>query len=154
MHASDVVESIPSARLDDAVLPAVRMVLRHDLPGLIVIDEQGRAVAGISSVDLLRATLPRYVRNEPCIARLYGEEHGDLIAAQLAGASVRDVIGDIAGRIPVARRQATLVEVAEMMARLCCPVVLVERDADSMLGMVTANGLLKVLLAAVEDSPQ
>nr|WP_198151643.1 hypothetical protein [Kibdelosporangium sp. MJ126-NF4] len=104
-------------------------------------------------MDLLRAVLPNYVRDEPCLARLYGEEHGDLIAARLMGLSIHEVIGGLAGRIPVARRQATLVELAEMMARLGCSVVLVERDADSMLGMVTANGLLKALVAAVEGRP-
>lgn len=154
MHAADVVETLPTAGLDDAVLSALRMVLRHGLPALVVADDQGNVVAGLSSVELLRAALPRYMRDEPCLARVYGGDHEDRLVAQLAGTSVRELVSELADRVPVARQEATVMELAEMMARRCCPVVLVERaDSDGgVLGVVTANGLLKVLLARAGEA--
>jgi CBS domain-containing protein len=151
MHAADVVETLPTARLDDAVLPAVRMVSQRNLPGLVVADDGGQVVACVSSADLLRLVLPRYMRDDPFLARVCDEAHADRIAGVLVGTPIRDVITEVAGRVPVARADATIVELAELMARECCTLVLVENDEGRTLGIVTANHLLEVLVAATEE---
>jgi CBS-domain-containing membrane protein len=158
MHAADVVETIPTARPDDEVLSAVRMVCRQGLPRLVVADERGDLVGCLSSIDLLRLVLPRYLQEDPGLARVVDEEHAEGIAAALAGTSVRDVIGtsvrDVIGgatnRVPWVRSRATVVEIAEQMVLRSCPIVLVTGDDGAMLGIVTANRLLGLLMDAAE----
>jgi CBS domain-containing protein len=149
MHAADVVETIPTARPDDEVLSAVRMVCRHGLPGLVVADERGDLVGCLSSIDLLRLVLPRYLQDDPGLARVFDEEHADRIAAALAGTSVRDVAGAMK-RVPMVRSEATVVEIAELMVLRSCPIVLVKGEDGGTLGVVTANRLLLLLMDAVE----
>ncbi|MDQ4093991.1 MAG: CBS domain-containing protein [Actinomycetota bacterium] len=152
MRAANVVETLPTARPGDDVLSAVGMVSRHGLPGLVVADERGEVVGCMSSIDLLRLALPPYVRADPGLARVFDEEHADRIAAALAGTRVRDVVGEATDRIPMAPPQATVVELAELMARKCCPLVLVEKAEGGTLGIITVNRLLKLLVAAAEDA--
>ena len=155
MRASDVVQTLPAARLVDAVLPAMRTVVRRDLPGLVVVDEQDQVVACVSLTDLLGLVLPRYMRDEPCLARTFGEAHADRVAEALLGTTVREVIGEVSERIPVVRADATLVELAETMSRQRCALVMVEQRETGMLGVVTAGKLLEVLVdAAVGDTPR
>jgi CBS domain-containing protein len=149
MRAAGVVETLPTARLDDDILSAVGLVLRHGLPGLVAADEHGLVVGCVSSVDLLRLALPRYLRGEPALARTFDEGRADRIAAALAGIRVGDVVDEAAGWIPSARPQATLVEVVELMARQRCPLVLVEKEEGGVLGVVTANRLIELLVTAV-----
>lgn len=79
MHAADIVETLPTAGLDEELLSAISTVVRHRLPGLAVTDEQGKVVGCVSSVDLLRASLPRYLHGDPRLARV-------LVAAAADGA--------------------------------------------------------------------
>jgi CBS domain-containing protein len=152
MHAADVTETLPTVRPSDDVLFAVRMVTQHHLPGLVVADELGEVVGCMSSVDLLRLTLPFYVQEEPGLARVFDEEHADHIAAALVGTRVRDVMGAASARIPIARPQATVIELAELMAERCCPLVVVARPRGGTLGVVTANHLLELLAEAAEGA--
>jgi CBS domain-containing protein len=154
MHASDVVEVLPTARLDDAVLPAVRMVTDQSLPGLIVVDDAGQVVTCISSVDLLRLALPRYLGDDPYLARVFDEHHADRVAACLVGIAVRDVVGQTEGRTPVVRPDATVVEIADLMVKEASPLVMVKRENGETLGIVTANRLLEALANAAEDAPR
>lgn len=153
MHAVDVVEVLPTAGPDDAVVSALRLVCQHRLPALVVADEHGEVVGCVSLVDLVRLALPPYLRDEPIMARVFDERHADRIAAALVGTRVRDVLDEVADRVPVARPDATVVELAELMARRCCPVALI-RGKGATLGVVTANRLLTALLAAVGDSAE
>ena len=155
MRASDVVQTLPAARLVDAVLPAMRTVAQRDLPGLVVVDEQDRVVACVSLTDLLALVLPRYMRDEPCLARTLGEAHADRVAEGLAGSTVRDVVGQLTERTPVVRADATLVELAETMSRQRCTLVMVEQRETGVLGVVTAGRLLEVLVdAAAGETPR
>lgn len=148
MRASDVVQTLPAARLVDAVLPAMRTVARRDLPGLVVVDEQDRVVACVLLSDLVGLVLPRYMRDEACLARTFGEADADRIAEWLMGASVGDVVGEVEEQIPVVRADATLVELAETMSRQRCALVMVEQRETGVLGVVTAGRLLEVLVDA------
>jgi CBS-domain-containing membrane protein len=153
MHAVDVIETLPTARPEDAVLSALRLVCQHGLPGLVVADEHGDVVGCMSSVDLVQLALPRYLRDQPIIARVFNEEHADHIAAALVDTRLRDVLGEMADRVPVVRPDATVVELAELMARRSCPIALIRQEHKT-LGIVTANRLLTALLAALPDSAE
>jgi CBS domain-containing protein len=153
MYAADVVETLPTARPDDDVLSAVRLVAEHGLPGLVIADERGDVVGCVSSVDLLGMSLPRYLWEGPSIARVLDEEHADRIAAAMAGTRVRDLMGEVTDRVPVARPQATVAELAALMVRRRWPLVVVEREGGGTLGIVTIGRLLRLLAAAVEEAP-
>jgi CBS domain-containing protein len=155
VRASDLAQTLPTARLVDGVLPAMRTVVRRELPGLVVVDEQDQVVACVSVTDLLGLALPRYLRGEQCLARTFSEAQADRIAEWLLGAAVRDVVGDVTERIPVVRADATVVELAETMSRRRCALVMVEQRETGVLGVVTAGRLLEVLVdAAVGDTPR
>ena len=154
MLAADVVETLPTARPGDEVLSAVQMVSQRGLPGLVVADERGEVLGCLSSVDLLRLALPRYLMEDPGLARVFDEEHADRIAAALVGTRVSDVLGRARDRVPMARPRATVVELAELMARWCCPLVVVQKEGGGTLGVVTANRLLELLVAAAGDAPR
>ena len=153
MHASDVVETLPTASPDDDVLSAVRMVVRRRLPALVVADERGEVVGCMSKIDLLRVALPRYLHEDPNPAQVFDEEHADRIAATLVGARVGDVVGEAADRIPVAHARATLIELAELMVKWSCPLVVVAREHGGTLGVVSADHLLELLVAAAGEAP-
>lgn len=152
MHAADVTQALPTVRPSDYVLSAVRTVTRHSLPGLVVADAQGEVVGCMSSIDLLRLTLPRYVQEEPGLARVFDETHADLIAAALVGVRVSEVVGEASASIPIARPRATVIELAELMAERSSPIVVVARERGGTLGVVTVNHLLELLVQAAEGA--
>lgn len=150
MHASEVVATLPTARLDDPVLRAAQLVTRESAPGLAVTDENGEVVACMSSLDLLWLTMPRYLRDAPRLAGVIDEEHADRIAEALRGTRVRDVVRELTDRIPSAGPDATIVELADLMMKKSSSLVQVQERGGHILGTVTAHGLLEALLA-VED---
>jgi CBS-domain-containing membrane protein len=152
MHAADLVEELPSVRPDDDILSAMRMVAREHLPGLVVADEHGEVVGCMSVIDLLRLALPRYIHDELGLARVVDEQHADRVAATLVGISVLEVVGEASAHIPMARPQATMVELAELMAERCSPLVVVARKQGGTLGVVTATHLLELLVQAAEGA--
>ena len=152
MHAADVTETLPTVRPSDEVLSAVRMVTRHHLSGLVVADEQGEVVGCMSSIDLLQLTLPRYLQEEPGLARVFDEEHADRIAAALVGIRVSEVLGEASARVPIVRPRATLIELAELMVERRSPIAVVARAQGGTLGVVTVNHLLELLIQSAEGT--
>lgn len=152
MHAADVVEELSAARPDDDVLSAVRTVCENGLPGLVVVDDQGDVVGCIPSIDLLRLAMPRYLQDDPGLARVFDEDYADHIAARLIGTRVRDLLGEAMNRVPVARPRATVVEVAELMVVWSCPLVVVEKEGGGTLGVVTANRLLDLFVTGAGEA--
>jgi CBS-domain-containing membrane protein len=148
MRAADVVETLPTVPMDADLLSAVRLVVGRRLPGLVVADDRGQVVGCMSLIDLLRVALPRYLHEDPNLARVFDDEHADRIAATLVGSQVKDVVGRGAERIPLARARATLVELAELMVQWSCPLVVVAREDGATLGVVSADRLLDLLVSA------
>ena len=149
MRAADVIEALPTVPRFD-LLSAVRLVVARRLPGLVVADERGQVIGCMSLIDLLRVALPRYLHEDPNLARVFDDEHADRIAATLVGSRVGDVMGRTAERIPSARAGATLVELAELMVQWSCPLLVVAREDGATLGVVSANGLLALLAATAQ----
>lgn len=148
MHAADVAQACPVVRVDDSAMAAVETVVAHDLPGLVVVDEVGRVVACLSSVDLLRLALPAYLRDQPCLSRVIGEAAADRIAVRLVDVPLRQLVTGAEGTVPEAAPTATLVELAELMSRCGCALALVRSGQDGTgYGVVTVNRLLAALAA-------
>lgn len=82
----------------------------------------------------------------------FDEGHADRIAAALVGIRVSEVVGEASAHIPIARPQATLIELAELMTERSSPIVVVARARGGTLGVVTANHLLELLVQAAEGA--
>lgn len=155
MHAAEVAQDLPVVRIGESAMSAIRVVVAHGLPGLVITDETNRVVACVSAADLLRLVLPDYLRGRPCLSRVLGEDVADRIAARLVDVPLRQVVTECTGSVPEARSEATLVELAELMSRRGCTLALVRSDGGGVSGVVTLHRLLEALVAgaAGEQAP-
>jgi CBS domain-containing protein len=145
MRAAELVEEYPVVGLDADGFQAARLLAERRLPGLIVVDAEGRPHTVLPGSQVLRFVIPRYVQEDTALARVFDEEHADVMARKLRGTRVRDLLPKAPVELPVVAHDATAMEIAAVMARLRSPLVAVLRDRE-VLGAVTVSRLLGVLL--------
>ncbi|XVS61612.1 CBS domain-containing protein [Actinosynnema sp. CA-299493] len=145
MHASDIAVNVPTVTVHDPVARAVRVMAVSRLPGLIVVDERSRPLMVLPGTQVLRLVVPSAYQEDPALARAVDEAHADRFWLESDDLTV----GDCAPRRPVkpvtARADATLLEVAALMARLHSPLVAVVDAAGALLGAVTLERLITSL---------
>lgn len=151
MRAQDVAEEYPLVSLDDEALEAAELIAARRLPGVVVVDGDGRPVAVLPGSQVLRFIIPPYVQEDPSLARVFDERTADLCADRLRGRRVRELVppADDRPELPVVEGDATVVECAAMMARLHSPVLVVADD-QGVHGVVTTSHLLALLLPGVD----
>ena len=148
MLARDLAEPYPTVTLDSDALDAARTLAEQRLPGLIVLDEDGRPYTVLPGSQVLRFVVPTYVQDDPALARAYDEKSADELCGKLASRQVREVLPprkDLLD-LPIVAPDATAIEVAAVMAGLRSPVVAVV-DGSTLLGAIRLNRLLEHLLA-------
>lgn len=138
-------EEYPVVRLDTDALDAARLLAEHRLPGIVVTDDNGVPEAVLPASQVVRFIVPRYVQDDPSLAGVLDESMCDRIADKLRGKKVRDVIPEQLRKVPAARADDTIIEVAAVMARLRCPLIAVLKD-DELIGVITASRLLAAAL--------
>ena len=135
-------------RPETGALDALRVLTTAGLPGLIVHDGESYVIVPASQV--LRVALPRYVLDDPSLARVWDEASADVLAARLVDVHVSDLVAALARRDeapePAVDGDATMVEIAAVMAAGRVPMVAVV-DEGRYLGVVTVNALVERLLA-------
>jgi CBS domain-containing protein len=140
----------PTVTPDSSALEAARLLAEHLLPGLIVVDDKRHPLAVLPGSQLLRFVIPRYVQDDPTLARVYDEFHADQLCAKLAGKRVADVLPDDHRPPPIVDADATAMEIATLMANTRSPLIAVADDAEStdgpVIGVITVPRLLKPLL--------
>jgi CBS domain-containing protein len=139
-------EPFPVVGLDSDAHEAALLLAENRLPGLIVTDEAGKPYAVLPASQVVRFLVPRYVQDDPSLARVIDESRADRVAEKLSGTPVRKLLPDKRERpaeLPVVRSDDTVLEVAALMARLRCPLVVVADD-DRILGAITASRLLEL----------
>ncbi len=145
MHASDIAVNVPTVTVHDPVALAVRVMAVSRLPGLVVVDERSRPHLVLPGTQVLRLAVPGAYQEDPALARAVDEEHADHFWQELGDLTV----GDCAPRRPVkpvtVRADATLLEVAALMARLHSPLVAVVDEDGVLLGAVTLERLITSL---------
>jgi len=153
MHASDIVEEYPVVTLDTDVLSAARTIGEQRLPAVIVCDAEGRPHTILPSSQVLRFMIPTYVQEDPALARVYLEGPSEKLMSTLAARVVRDLLPTPQDRdsLPVVEPEATLLEVAVLMARRRSPIAAV-MDGDVLLGAITVSRVLQVLLPPAPTS--
>ncbi|SHK97931.1 CBS domain-containing protein [Pseudonocardia thermophila] len=147
MRARELAEPVPTVSSTDAVADAVQVMARDHLPGLIVVDEQGKPLTVLPGTQVLMLTVPRVHREDAALARAIDEEHADAFWNELGDLTVGDCLPRSLGKPAVIRDDSTLLEVAALMARVRSPLVAVVDPAGRLLGAITLDRLMTQLAA-------
>lgn len=146
MRARDLVIEFPTVTMDTPALEAARLLADQDLPGLIIVDEENRPLTILPGTQVLRLAVPRYCQDDPALARVVDERHADLFVRGLGGRTVRECLSDQRRELPITDLDATVLEIAALMARTRSPLVAVV-EGQRLAGAITLQALLDRLLA-------
>src|SRR6266540_466845 len=141
MRARDLAADFPVVTLSTPALLA-----DQDLPGLIVLDDNGVPSTILPGTQVLRMAVPAYCQDDPALARVVDEKHADLFLKALDDKSVRQLLPEQPKELPVVDGDATALEVAAVMARMRSPVVAV-LAGKRLIGAITLDSLLDRMLA-------
>jgi CBS domain-containing protein len=146
VRAEDLDEKFPVVNIDSDALDAVRLLAEHRLNGLVVVtDTSETPYAVLPASQVVRFIVPGYVQDDPGLASVLSESMADHAAEKLSGKTIRDVLPKQRQHIPVADADDTIIEVAEVMARLRSPLVAVVKN-NKLHGVITASRLLAAAL--------
>jgi CBS domain-containing protein len=143
MRARDLLSPLPTLTEDAPILDAVRLLAEQDLPGLIVVDRDGMPSAILPGTHILRLAVPHYCQDDPALARVVDEAHADAFLGPLAGRTVRDYLPADPGELPITDPDATVLELAALMARTRRPLVAVIDEDGRVTGAVSMQALLR-----------
>lgn len=136
---------------DTDALEATRLLADRGLPGLIVLDRDGRPLVVLAASQVLRFAIPDYVEEDPALAGVIPEADADRLCWALSGRTIAELMPSaehLPSRDrdrPVVSGDATLMEVASVMSRQRSPMVAVT-DGDAVLGVITVHRLLGAAL--------
>ena len=148
MRARDVSISMSTVTEDLPAREAVKVLAAQDLPGLIVVDGKGRPLTVLAGTQVLRMALPSYCQDDPALARVVDEAAADVIFEGIGDRTVAELLPRNRPELPVVGADATVLEVASVMARSNVPLVAVVDENRVMIGAITLDGLLDRMLAA------
>lgn len=153
MRARELAEPFPVVHLDTDAMEASRLLVDRALPGLVVVDHDGLPLFILPGSQVLRFALPEYVEEDRALASVYSESDADALCENLRGRTVQELMPSEqflprrkADR-PIVAPDATLIEVAAVMAEQHSPVVAVV-DHGRVLGVITVHRLLGAALPA------
>lgn len=147
MRARDLAKPFPTVSVDDDAMAAAQRMAAERMPGLIVCGADGAPYTILPGSQVLRFLIPRYVQEDPALARAFSEQASDELIGKLVRSTVRDLLPrpqDV-HELPVVDADATTIEVAAVMARMHSPLVAVV-DRRRVLGAITVSELLTRLL--------
>ncbi|MEV4566146.1 CBS domain-containing protein [Nonomuraea sp. NPDC049419] len=147
MRARLLASDFPTVTLDTSVVDAARLLAEQDLPGLIVVDERGLPLSVLPGTQVLWLAVPDYCRDDPALARVVDEPHADLFLRSLAERTVREALPRESRELPVTDADATVLELAALMARTRSPLVAVVEDGR-LIGAVTLQALMDWAVSA------
>jgi CBS domain-containing protein len=148
MRARDLAVPFPIVELGTPAIEAARLLAGQDLPGLIVVDEQGRPMTILPGTQVLRMAVPGYCQDDPTLARVVDEAAADVFLRELGDRTVEQSLPREHRELPVVDPDATVLEIAALMARARSPLVAVVDHEAGLLGAVTLDVLLDRLVAS------
>jgi len=151
MQARQIAVAVPTVTVRDSVGRAVRLMALRRLPGLIVVDDRGRPRMVLPGTQVLRMAVPGTYREDPALARTIDEAHADIFWEELGNLSVGDCLHREPPRVITVGLDATLLEVAALMARQRSPLVGVVDPTGVLVGAITLERLLVELAVADPD---
>ncbi|MFE3258935.1 CBS domain-containing protein [Nocardia sp. NPDC059091] len=146
MHAAQMAEDYPVIDLDSDAIDAAKLLAEHRLPGILVTDAKGAPHSVLPASQVALFIVPKYVQDDPSLAGVLNESMCGQVVKRLRGKKVRDVIPERLTKIPAAKADDNIVEVAALMAKYKSPLVAVQ-DGTTLLGVITSARLLEVALA-------
>lgn len=148
MQAHEIAMMPPTVRMGDSVTKAVQLMVVNRLPGLVVTDESDCPIAVLPGTQVLRLAIPGSFQDEPALVRAVDEVHADLFWHGPDNLTVRDCLPRPVAKPATVAPEATLLEIATVMAMKRSPLVaLVDRDGR-LTGAVTLERLLTSLAIA------
>lgn len=153
MRAAELVEPFPIVSLETDILSAARTMGDFRLPGLIVCDGAGRPHTVLPGSQVLRFMIPGYVQDDPTLARVYDDAASQKLMTKMSSRTVQDLLPRRQDRdeLPVVDPDATILEVAAVMARMHSPLVAVVDDGR-VLGAITVSRLFEILFPTDETA--
>lgn len=148
MLAGELASPYPTVRRDTPAIEAARLLAEQNLPGLIVVDEAGVPKTTIlPGTQVLRMAIPAYCQDDPALARVIDEAAADVFLRELGDRTVADTLPREHKReLPVVDLEATVLEIAALMARTRTPLVAVVDDSGALVGAITLDALLDRLV--------
>ena len=146
MRAGDVAIPMSTVTESTSAREAAKVLAAQDLPGLIVVDGKGRPLTVLAGTQVLRMALPSYCQDDPALARVIDEAAADVILDGIGERTVADLLPKSRPELPAVSADATLLEVAAVMARSNVPLVAVVDQDRVMTGAITLDGLLDRML--------
>jgi CBS domain-containing protein len=148
MRAGNLASPFPTVGMDTPAIEAARLLAGQNLPGLIVVDEHGRPKTILPGTQVLRMAVPNYCQDDPALARVVDEATADVFLRGLGDRTVSETLPRERRELPVVDPDATVLEVAALMARARTPLVAVADKKDGrLLGAITLDALLDRVLA-------
>jgi CBS domain-containing protein len=151
VQAHELAKPYPTVTMETPALDAARLLTERGRPGLIVVDGNQHPVAILPGSQVLRMLVPRYVQEDPALARVLDEEYADKMCDALRGKTVKDLMPKQPPTLPVVNPDDTVLEIAAIMAANRSPLVAVveERSKTAALsGAISASQLLGRILPA------
>ena len=145
MQAHELASPYPTVRMDTPAGKAVRVLTEHDRPGLIVVDDNDHPIAILPGSQVLRMLIPRYVQDDPTLARVLDEDFADKISEALGDKTVRDFLPKDKVPLTVVAPDDTVLEIAAIMAANRSPLVaVVEKRSKTapLIGAISAGQLI------------
>ncbi|GAB3439823.1 CBS domain-containing protein [Actinophytocola sediminis] len=151
MQASDIAAHVPTVTMSDPVTKAVRVMAVSRLPGLIVVDEFSRPKMVLPGTQVLRLAVPQAYQNDPALVRAIDEDHADRFWVELGDRTVADCVPVAVSKPVTVRAEATLLEVAALMARQHSPLIAVVHPNGALIGAITLERLITSLAVFTTD---
>ena len=145
MQAHELAKPYPTVRLTTDATEAARLLTEHGRPGLIVVDQHDHPIAVLPGSQVLRMVIPRYVQDDPTLARVLDEDFADQVCSMLSEKTVEDMLPRDKVPLPVVAPDDTVLEIAAKMAAARSPLVAVveeESKTAPLLGVVVVSDLL------------
>lgn len=146
MRAADLAAPFPTVGMNTSALEAARILAGQNLPGLIVVDDAGRPATILPGTQVLRMAIPSYCQDDPALARVIDEAAADVFLRGIEGRSVAELLPREHRELPVVHPDATVLEIAAVMARTRSPLVAVAARGRAMVGAITLDALLDRML--------
>jgi CBS domain-containing protein len=146
VRAADLAAPFPTVSPNTPALEAARLLAGQNLPGLIVVDESGRPKTILPGTQVLRMAIPAYCQDDPALARVIDEAAADVFLRGVGDRTVAELLPRERRELPVVPPEATVLEVAAIMARARSPLVAVAGKDQRLIGAITLDALLDRML--------
>jgi CBS domain-containing protein len=144
MRARDLAVPYPLLPADAPAAEAARLLAQEEVDAVFV-DRQGHLQGVVSDIGLLVRMLPGYIIEDPRLAQVVEEGAADLLWRRLEGHTAGELLPRKGGEVPQVDGDATLMQVAAVMAGARAPMVAV-RQGGRLVGGITSSALLTRLL--------